>query len=57
MVLGFIVVNFMDGNGGVDDRGLDGLLLYNGLDRFVDIFWVISLSQNRRKSISTDSRW
>ena len=32
MVLGLVVVNLVDGYGGVDDRGLDGLLLDDGLN-------------------------
>lgn len=30
------MVNFVDGDGGVDDGWLDGLLLNNGLDRLVN---------------------
>jgi len=32
-----LVVDFVDGYGGVDDLGLDGLLLDDGLDCFVDV--------------------
>jgi len=35
VVLGFVVVDFMDGDGGVDDGGLDGLLLDDWLDVLV----------------------
>lgn len=39
MVLSLVVVDFVDRNGGVDDGGLDGLLLYDWLDGFVDVWW------------------
>jgi len=35
VVLSFVDVGFVDGNGGVDNGGLDGLLLDNGLDGLV----------------------
>lgn len=31
-MLGLVLVNFMDGDRGMDNRRLDGLLLDNGLD-------------------------
>jgi hypothetical protein len=37
VVLGFVVVNFVNGDSGVDNRGLDSLLLDDWLDCFVDI--------------------
>jgi len=37
MVGSLVMVNLMDGDGGVDDVGLDGLLLNNGLDGLVDV--------------------
>lgn len=37
MVLGLIVVDFMDWDGGVDDGRLDGLLLDDWLDGLVDV--------------------
>lgn len=37
VVLSSVVVNLVDGHGGVDDVGLDGLLLDNGLDSLVDV--------------------
>lgn len=37
MMLGLILVNLMDWNGGVNDGGLDGLLLDDGLDVLVDV--------------------
>jgi len=37
VVLGFIVVNLMHGDGGVDDGRLNGFFLDNGLDGFVDM--------------------
>lgn len=37
MVLRFIVVDFVDGDGSVDDGGLDRLLLDNGLDGLVNV--------------------
>lgn len=32
VMLGFVLVHLVDGDGGVDDGGLDGLLLDDGLD-------------------------
>lgn len=37
MMLGFIVVYFVNRDSGVDDGRLDGFLLNYGLDCFVDI--------------------
>jgi hypothetical protein len=37
VVLGLVLVHFVDGNGRVDDRWLDCLLLDNGLDVLVDV--------------------
>ena len=37
MVLGGVVVRLVDGDGGVDDVGLDGFFLDDGLDGFVDV--------------------
>lgn len=37
MVGSLVMVNLMDGDGGVDNVGLDGLLLNNGLDSLVDV--------------------
>src|SRR4051812_17518319 len=37
MVLGFVLVNLVYGNGGVDDGWLNGLLLNDGLDVLVDV--------------------
>jgi hypothetical protein len=37
MVGSLVMVNLMDGDGGVDNVGLDGLLLDNGLDGLVDV--------------------
>jgi len=37
VVLGFVVVHFVDGVGGVHDCGLDRLLLDDGLDGLVDM--------------------
>jgi hypothetical protein len=37
VVLGFILVDFVDGDGGVHDGWLDGLLLHDGLDGLVDV--------------------
>lgn len=37
MVLGLVLVNLMDWDGGVDDGWLDGLLLDDGLDVLVDV--------------------
>lgn len=37
MVLGFVVVDLMDGDSGVNDRRLDSLLLDDGLDRLLTI--------------------
>jgi len=37
MVLGGVVVDFVDWDGGVDDVRLNGLLLHNRLDRLVDV--------------------
>lgn len=37
MVGSLVMVNLMDGNGGVDNVGLDSLLLDNGLDGLVDV--------------------
>ena len=43
MVGSLVMVNLMDGDGGVDDVGLDGLLLNNGLDGLVDVLDDVSL--------------
>jgi len=37
VVLGFILVDFVHWDGGVDDGWLDGLLLDNGLDVLVHV--------------------
>lgn len=37
MVLGLVLVDFVDGDGGVDDGWLDSLLLHNWLDGLVDV--------------------
>jgi len=37
VVLGRVVMDFVDGNGGVDDVRLNRLLLHDGLDRLVDV--------------------
>lgn len=47
MVGSLVMVNLMDGDGGVDNVGLDGLLLNNGLDSLVDVV-VHVLSANSR---------
>lgn len=43
MVLSLVVVDFVDGLSGVDDRRLNCLLLNNGLDVLVDIckIWLV----------------
>ena len=41
-MLGLILVHFMDGDSGMDNRWLDGLFLDNGLDRLMHV------SMNRR---------
>jgi hypothetical protein len=43
MVGSLVMVNLMDGDGGVDNVGLDGLLLDNGLDGLVDVLDDVSL--------------
>jgi len=37
VVLGLVVVDFVDGVCGMDDGGLDGLFLYDGLNGLVDV--------------------
>jgi hypothetical protein len=37
MVLGLVLVDFVDGNGGVDDGWLNCLLLDDGLDVLVNV--------------------
>lgn len=37
VVLGLVLVHLVDGDGGVDDGGLDGLLLHDGLDDLVHV--------------------
>ena len=36
-MLGLVLVHFMDGNSGMDNRWLDGLFLDNGLDRLMHV--------------------
>jgi hypothetical protein len=43
MVGGLVMVNLMNGNSGVDNVGLDGLLLDNGLDGLVDVLDDVSV--------------
>ena len=43
MVGSLVMVNLMDGDGGVDNVGLDGLLLNNGLDSLVDVLNDVSV--------------
>lgn len=56
VVLGGIVVGFVDGDGGVCDVGLDCFLVNDGLDGFVDvliilIILIISMVQYRERSL------
>jgi hypothetical protein len=43
MVGSLVMVNLMDGDGSVDNVGLDGLLLNNGLDSLVDVLNDVSV--------------
>ena len=43
MVGSSVVVNLVDWHSGVDDVGLDGLLLNNGLDSLVDVLNDVSV--------------
>lgn len=47
VMLGLVVVNLMDGDGSVDDRWLDGLLLNDGLDGLVDVMMDMLASDSR----------
>jgi len=49
VVGGLVVVNLVDGNGGVDDVGLNSLLLNNRLDGLVDVVLNV-LASNRGSS-------
>lgn len=51
MVLSLVLVNFVDGDGGVDDGGLDGLLLDDGLDVLVDV--VVDVLAGNGANLST----
>ena len=46
VVGGLVVVNLVDGNGGVDNIGLDGLLLDNRLDSLVDVLDDVSVDKH-----------
>lgn len=56
MVLGFVVVDFVYGDGDVDDGGLDRFLLDNGLDGFVDV-WELSVGLSGEWKICRDLLW
>jgi hypothetical protein len=43
VVLGLVVMNFVDGDGGVDDGWLDSLLLDDWLDGLVDVCEMMSV--------------
>lgn len=43
MVSGLVVVNLVNRNGSVNNVGLDGLLLNNGLDSLVDVLNDVSV--------------
>lgn len=47
MVLGGVVVDFVDGDGGVDDVGLDGLLVDDGLNGLMDMMMDMLASNGR----------
>jgi len=47
VVLGGVVVDLVDGDGGVDDVRLDGLLVHNGLDGLVDVVVDVLASNGR----------
>jgi hypothetical protein len=42
VVLGFVVVDFVDGDGGVDDGGLDGFFLDDGLDGSANVYALLA---------------
>src|SRR4051794_2589708 len=43
VVTGSFVVDFVDGDGSVDDLGLNGLFLNDGLDFLVDVTFCVSI--------------
>ena len=38
-MFGAVVMNFMNRNSGVNDVGLDSLLVHNGLDSFMNVLY------------------
>jgi hypothetical protein len=48
MVSSLVVVDLMNGNSGVDDAGLNSLLLYYGLDGLVDVLGVVSFGDRKK---------
>jgi hypothetical protein len=55
VVLGSVVVNLVDGDGGVDNVGLDGLLVDNGLDGLVDVVVDVLTTDGGGNRLGVDS--
>jgi len=55
VVLGCVVVNLVDGDSGVDNVLLDGLLLNNGLDGLVDVVVDVLASKGRSDGVGVAS--
>ena len=55
VVLGSVVVDLVDGDGGVDNVGLDGLLVDNGLDGLVDVVVDVLTADGGGNRLGVDS--
>jgi hypothetical protein len=55
VVLGSVVVNLVDGDGGVDNVGLDGLLVDDGLDGLVDVVVDVLTADGGGNRLGVDS--